>query len=136
MSEVKPPPERPTVLFVDDDAMVCRSISRLLDRIGFSVTPICSAEEALGIVAGTRFDAIVTDHNMPTMSGAELIDRLLAIDPSLAPRIILTSGDLHTQANDELIKRTGIRGLQKPFQAAELALVLRAATAPGSLSAA
>lgn len=118
-----------TVLFVDDDAMVCRSMSRCLERAGFLVTTVTSAEEALAKADQSRFDAIVTDHNMPTMTGGELIDRLLTRDPTLRGRIILTSGDLHTEANESLLKRTGTRGLQKPFQLAELSLAVRAAVA-------
>ncbi|MDX2060183.1 MAG: response regulator [Gemmatimonadales bacterium] len=118
-----------TVLFVDDDVMVCRSMGRCLERAGFQVTTVTSAEEALAKARGHRFEAIVTDHNMPTMTGGELIDKLLALDPTLRGRIILTSGDLHTEANESLLKRTGTRGLQKPFQLAELSLAVRAAVA-------
>lgn len=131
--QVTPPP----ILFVDDDAMVCRSMGRCLERAGFAVTTVTSGEEALAAVRANRFAAIVTDHNMPSMTGTELIDRLLELDGSLKGRLILTSGDLYTEANDAFLKRTGTRGLQKPFQVAELALAVRtAAERSGTLTAA
>ena len=126
----------PTVLFVDDDAMVCRSMGRCLERWGFEVTTVTSAEEALTEARLKRYDAIVTDHNMPTMTGAELLERLLELDAGLRGRIILTSGDLHTEANEALLKRTGCRGLQKPFQLSELSLAVKAAATQSSLTTA
>jgi CheY-like chemotaxis protein len=117
------------VLFVDDDEMVCRSMGRCLERAGFQVTTVTSAEEALAQAKANRFDAIVTDHQMPQMTGAELIERLLALDPALRGRTILTSGDLHTEANTALLQRTATRGLQKPFQVAELVLAVKSAVA-------
>lgn len=126
--------ERPAVLFVDDDDMVCRSMSRCLERAGFAVTTVTSGEAALEQARAHRFDVIVTDHNMPTMSGTDLIDRLLSEDKQLASRLILTSGDLHTNANEAFLARTGVRGLQKPFQLADLALAVRTAAKGGRLS--
>ena len=118
-----------TVLFVDDDEMVCRSMGKCLDRVGFRTVTVTSAEKALALIATERFDVVVTDHNMPEMSGAELIERLIQLDPTLRGRIILTSGDLHSETNEALITRTGAKGLQKPFQIAELGLAVRAAAA-------
>ena len=125
-----------SVLFVDDDAMVLRSMDRCLSRVGFKVTAVGSAEAALSAVVAGRFDVVITDHNMPTMTGAELIDRLLAFDPTLRSRIILTSGDLCNEKTEALLTRTGCRGLQKPFQVAELALAVRAAAKNANLTTA
>ena len=125
-----------TVLFVDDDAMVLRSMVRCLCRVGFAVTAVDSAEAALGAVVGGRFDVVITDHNMPTMTGTELIERLLAYDPSLRGRIILTSGDICSDKTEALLTRTGCRGLQKPFQVAELALAVKAAAQRNTLTTA
>lgn len=126
--------DRPAVLFVDDDDMVCRSMARCLERAGFSVTTVSSGEEALAQARARRFDVVVTDHNMPTMSGIDLIDRLLSEDKQLCGRVILTSGDLHTAANEAFLLRTGVRGLQKPFQLADLTLAVKTAARGGRLS--
>ena len=117
------------MLFVDDDEMVCRSMGKCLERVGFRTLTVMSAVEALAVIGTERFDVVITDHNMPEMSGGELIERLMQHDPTLRGRIILTSGDLHSDANEALMARTGARGLEKPFQVAELALAVRAAVA-------
>ncbi len=129
VENARPDGTRWSILFVDDDDMVCRSMGKCLDRVGFRTVTVTSAVEALARIGTERFDVIITDHNMPEMSGGELIERLIEHDPTLRGRIILTSGDLHSDANDALMTRTGARGLQKPFQVAELALAVRAAVA-------
>jgi DNA-binding NtrC family response regulator len=123
-----------SVLFVDDDGMVLRTMDRCLTKVGFKVTAVESAEAALAAVAAERFDVVITDHNMPTMTGAELIERLLAHDPVLRGRIILTSGDLGNEKTAALLTRTGCRGLQKPFHVAEMALLVKAAAGKASLT--
>ena len=128
--------DKPAVLFVDDDTMVCRSMGRCLERAGFAVTTVTSGEQALAAIRDRRFAAIVTDHNMPAMTGTELIERLISADSSLRGRIILTSGDLYTESNNAFLKRTGTRGLQKPFQVAELSQAVKAAASAATLTAA
>lgn len=121
------PDRRPTVLFVDDDESVCRSMARCLERNGFQVTVVGSGAEALERLAQRPFDAIVTDHQMPAMSGAELVERLVAQDASYATRIVLTSGDIQAERIDRLIKASQCRGLAKPYTPADLALAIKAA---------
>jgi two-component system NtrC family sensor kinase len=113
-------------LVVDDDESVCRSTSRLLARIGFEVKTAQSGADALALVASNPVDVIVTDHQMPGMSGAELVERLIAAHPGIAARIILTSGDIHGESTERLIRATGCRAIAKPFTTAELALMIRA----------
>lgn len=129
---------RPRVLFVDDDESVGRSMARCLERIGFEVEVVHSGVAALAYLDDGLVDAIVTDHQMPGMSGAELIERLIAKNPGLSTRIILTSGDIQGEATERLIASTGCRAMAKPFTPAELALVLRAVTtsSPSRLTAA
>ena len=120
---------RHRVLVVDDDESVCRSTSRLLDRIGFEVKTASSGADALAFVEHNAVDVIVTDQQMPGMSGTELVERLIAAHPGIASRIILTSGDIHGETTDRLIRSTGCRAIAKPFTTAELALVIRAVVA-------
>lgn len=121
------PDRRPAVLFVDDDESVCRSMARCLERAGFQVTVAGSGAEALERLAHHRFEAIVTDHQMPVMSGAELVERLVAEDSGSATKIILTSGDIQAERVDQLIKAAKCRGLAKPYTPADLALAIKAA---------
>lgn len=120
------PRARPRVLLVDDEEIVRLSVSRCLDRLGFAVVTAASGPEGLDALAAETFDAILTDHHMPGMSGGEFIAQALARDPSLGRRIIVTSGDLHSDATRKLVAAAGVRAIQKPFELAELARTVRA----------
>jgi PAS domain S-box-containing protein len=100
------------VLLVDDDEVVVVMAERLLQRAGYRVSPCSSALEALDLLATQpgAFDAIVTDYNMPEMSGIELAQRVAALYPELP--VILSSG-LVSEELREQARRSGVRALLK-----------------------
>jgi chemosensory pili system protein ChpA (sensor histidine kinase/response regulator) len=64
----------PAVALVVDDSMLIRyTVSRLLEKHGFAVESVGNGVEALEILNRMRPDLIVTDLQMPKMSGHELI---------------------------------------------------------------
>jgi CheY-like chemotaxis protein len=119
------PSARLRVLLVDDEEAVCRSLGRGLERLGFEVTVARSGTEALTALERSTFDAIVTDQQMPGMTGPELIAMILARDPTLRHRLVITGGDLGTIAARELVAATGCRAIEKPFHLLELAAAVR-----------
>lgn len=66
----------PTLLVVDDDAMNRDVLSRRLVRSGYKVLTADSGAQALEMVNGHRFDALLLDVMMPGMSGVETLRRL------------------------------------------------------------
>lgn len=113
---------RPTVLIVDDEAMLARGLARALASYCEVVTAT-SAEEALVCVrsATPRIDAIVCDLMMPGISGMELADRLAVTDPSLRARTLFMTGGAVTPAAIEFLDRPDVRFIHKPIGAAQLA---------------
>ncbi len=107
-----------TILRVEDEAPVRRSVRRLLERSGYRVLEARSGEEALALAAApdTRIDLVLSDMVMPGMSGMELPARLRERRPGL--RVLLMTG--YTQ---EAISRAGAVGepmIEKPFTLAGL----------------
>jgi CheY-like chemotaxis protein len=67
----------PNVALVVDDSMLMRyTVCRFLEERGFAVESASNGVEALEALARTRPGLIVTDMQMPKMSGAELITAL------------------------------------------------------------
>ena len=66
-------PLTPNVLVVDDDAVVRDLLVRLYLDSGYSVVGVSSAEEAIGLLAERNVDCVITDINLPAMSGTGLI---------------------------------------------------------------
>lgn len=80
------------ILLVDDEPALVAMGQRVFRRLGYEVTGLTSPIEALAEVksAPCRFDLIVTDFNMPGMSGGTLASRLHEIKPDLP--IVLVTG--------------------------------------------
>ena len=75
---------------VDDDAVVRDLMVRLYLDDGYSVVGVSSAEEALGLLAEGNIDFVVTDINLPGMSGTELIAHIQENCPDV-PVIAITA---------------------------------------------
>ena len=85
------------VLYVDDDEVMSVMVERLLQRAGYTVTCLPEPLSALALMRSAPgcFDLLVTDHNMPALTGLELVQALRAAgDPT---RVVLTSGLLTPQ---------------------------------------
>lgn len=86
------------ILFIEDDEDQLQSTPRLLEEMGFTVTALRQPAAALQLISSgaTPFDILITDFDMPHMSGTELAGRL----PNLA--VILVSGreDARSAAKD------------------------------------
>ena len=61
------------VLVVDDEEIILNVLEDLLSGEGMVVKSVGSAEEAVDMLAKDRFDLVVTDKNLPKMTGLELI---------------------------------------------------------------
>ena len=80
------------ILYVDDDEAIVFLMTRLLQRQGYRVSGFVDAHEALAAVRARpeAFDLVVTDYNMPRMSGLEVAQALREIRADLP--VALASG--------------------------------------------
>jgi PAS domain S-box-containing protein len=79
-----------SVLCVDDDSAILELTKIFLEEPGeLTVTTALSAREALKIMETNRFDAIVSDYQMPGMDGMEFLKAVRGLKPSL-PFILFT----------------------------------------------
>lgn len=69
-------PDAKSVLLIDDDRIVLKSLSRFLEHHGYSLKVAESGEEALENVRKWNFDLIITDIRMPGLNGIETIKRI------------------------------------------------------------
>jgi DNA-binding NtrC family response regulator len=110
------------ILIADDDPKMCQVLASGLARRGFTVAWRTSAREALALIDAEEFDVVVTDVQMPGMSGLDLCARLAVARPSL-PVLVMTAfgGDDVRAAAD----RAGASGfLEKPFAFEDLVRAL------------
>lgn len=115
------------ILVVDDEEVIARSTTQLLERVGYVVTTHRDPVAALHLFCEqpTNFDLVLTDLTMPTMTGVDLACRMLEVDPSMP--IIVMSGFSGTWSAESL-KAMGIAGLlQKPLGVSDLTSAIQAA---------
>ena len=72
------------VLLVDDEERILASLQRSLRRDGYEIVTACSPQEALQILEEQDFDAVLTDHKMPGMTGVELLARVARLQKARA----------------------------------------------------
>ena len=110
------------ILLVDDEQSVLRVTRELLTSQGFDVESFTDPQSALQQfqMDPSNFDVLVTDHNMPGMTGADLSRSIRVIRPELP--IILITG-FASSSVDEL---EGIdHKIMKPVSGRELSMVIQ-----------
>jgi len=118
------------ILFVEDDQDQLDTTPRLLQTLGFSVEGVRDPASAESMVADDphRFDLVITDYDMPGMSGIQLARRLAEVAPDLP--IILVSGRedaVVAAAHLPNIRRVVIKPYDKDDLSAAMAGVLGSA---------
>lgn len=86
-------PRAAAVLVCDDEPVVRSALARTFARAGIAAQAVGSGREALRLVADGSFrpTVLLTDIEMPEMSGVELAARLTALRPGL--RVVMMTGD-------------------------------------------
>ena len=117
------PPERTTVLVVDDEDGIRNALTRFLTRVGYQVSAAANATQALAQLEADHPQAMLCDIRMPETSGVELLPKMLAQDPDLAV-IMLTAID-EPRTAIECLKLGAYDYLIKPVDLEELELSLQ-----------
>lgn len=122
---------QPKVLVIDDDILVRRTISRILQHGGYEVTLAEDGAKGVAKFRSERPDLVITDIIMPEQEGIETIIQLLRDNP--AARIIAVSGGGRLGSMDFLTVASKLGAaaiLRKPFEPAELLGCVERALSP------
>jgi len=115
-----------SLLLIDDDQDMLDFLVQKLDDENYNIISTTSPTEALDYISSKNVDVIVTDEQMPEMSGTELMARAKNVAPNTL-RIVLT-GNATLESAVEAINSGGVyRYLMKPVNIIDLALTLRQA---------
>jgi DNA-binding response OmpR family regulator len=107
------------ILLADDNRAIATVVQFVLEQAGFEVMLACNGQEAWELLQQERFDLLITDHQMPEMSGSELCQRIRE-DWQLAalPIFMLTGRELDPKRLREQFNLTEV--MSKPFSPREL----------------
>lgn len=116
---------RKNILVVDDDELVRRALERALRPTGFRIFTAPSGAEALLLLENNSFEAVISDHLMPGMTGLELMREVKRRFPPCV-KIIIT-GFMPEQVAEALAAGEIDRFMTKPWENAELRSTLQSA---------
>jgi signal transduction histidine kinase/PAS domain-containing protein len=104
-----------TILFVDDEDLLLTMAQMILSSYGYTVLTASSGQKALEIFTQSKkkIDLVITDLVMPNMSGRELTEQILRLEPKT--RMVWSSGYVRSSSPEEQE-----RYLQKPFTSQDL----------------
>ena len=113
-------PGSETVLLVDDEQTILEACAAMLERMGYHVLVARGGNEAITIYREhqAEIDLVILDIIMPDMSGGEVFDHLLRIDPEV--RVLLSSGYSIEDQAAEIMGRGCDGFIQKPYQLEQL----------------
>lgn len=116
---------QPRLLLVDDEESVLYTLQAVLKREGYAISRAHSADQALSLLNSSNFDLIISDVNMPGISGLELLDSVRARDPECLV-ILITAFGSEAIAVDAM-RRGAYDYLPKPFANDDLKITVRRA---------
>lgn len=109
---------RPRILVVEDDPDIRRLTAKVLTNYGYRVDAAEDGDAGWEAICRTSYDLLITDHDMPKISGVELVQMLRSARMTLP--VVLASGSLPAEALDRNSSLQFAATLLKPFTCDEL----------------
>jgi CheY-like chemotaxis protein len=120
---------RKRALLIDDDASVRHALHEIVTALGFEADSAASGPEGLVLFARNRYDVVLTDLQMPGMSGWQVLAAVRRRDERM-PVVIVTGAGV--RADDPRLAQPGVALVRKPVDPDALAPVLARLLSRGS----
>jgi len=119
---------RGSILLVDDEEKILKSLGRALRDAGHRVVDTSSPRDAQRMLAERSFDLLIVDNVMPEISGLELIREYVNSTPEGdRSQVLMMTAHATVESAIEAMKLGALDYLQKPFEIDELLVVVRRA---------
>ncbi len=111
------------ILVVDDELSMREFLAILLEREGYQAFAADSAEQALAMMESNLFDLIISDVQMPGLSGIDLLTRVKSLAPDTA--VLMMTAYSETEQAVEAMKLGAYDYIAKPFKIEEIKVLIR-----------
>lgn len=112
--------DKPRILVVDDEPVICRNCSRILTECGYKVETLQSSRMAMERIKAEPFDVVLLDLKMPGVDGMELLHLIKEIDPKIVS--IMMTGYSTVETAVEAMRSGAFDYISKPFTPDELSI--------------
>jgi two-component system, NtrC family, response regulator AtoC len=114
-----------SILVIDDESTQAEAVAGFLAKKGYHVTTASSGTKGVAAFKAESFDLVLTDFQMPDITGADVLQQVGAIQPDV-PVIVMTAfGSIESAVG--LMKQGAFDYLQKPIDLEELLFAIRRA---------
>jgi len=103
-----------SILIIDDEAQLRKTLARILQKAGFEVTTAENAEQGLDFLKTTRFDLVFTDLRMPGVQGLDALKMIHMNYPNLP--VVLFTAQPDVSSAVEALRHGAIDYLLKPLK--------------------
>lgn len=114
------------ILIVDDHPDICESLSQVLNRAGYKSQMAYNGFEALEAIRQGQFSAVITDIDMPKMSGLEVLQKAKVMVPDTAVIIMTGYGTIDSAV--QAMKYGAYDYITKPIAADTIKSIVQKAT--------
>jgi two-component system response regulator HydG len=117
--------DRPRILVVDDEKIVCDMSRKCLTEEGYDVTTFTDSSEARAALEHERFEVVITDLKMKGVDGMELLEFARRQNPDAKVIILTAFGSLETAV--EAVRKEAFDYFTKPVRIRDLQASVRRA---------
>ncbi len=114
-----------SILIVDDEKGQREILTTILQKEGYRIVDVPGGREALDRLKEEEFDLILTDLKMQGMSGMELLENVLDLDPQQCMVMMTAHGTIDSAV--EAMKKGAFDYLEKPLEREDLLLTVQRA---------
>lgn len=111
---------RPTVLIVDDEVLICDTVSAILQNAGINARTANHATEAMAVLGSRKVDLLIVDVMMPDIDGLSFIRRLRTNPRYAQIPVIVASARASAPDRAEALDAGASAFLVKPFTTQQL----------------
>ena len=116
---------RHSILIVDDDEVMCHTLSDVLKKMSYEVITVKTAEDALHALRDATFDIILLDIVLPDMNGLDVLQKIREIENDSFVIMMTAYADVQTAVT--AMKGGAYDYINKPFEIDELRLIIKKA---------
>ncbi len=119
-----------TILTIDDSPSVRRMLSMTLQEAGYAVVEAVDGQDGLSKALVQRFDAIITDQNMPNLDGLGFIRAFRQLPQGKGVPIVVLSTDSEEGLKAQAREAGALGWMVKPFTPEKLLAVMKKVLGP------
>jgi DNA-binding NtrC family response regulator len=113
------------ILIVDDDEVMCRTLSDVLKKMSYEVTSVQTGKDTLYTLQERAYDLILLDVRLPDVNGLEVLRQIRGIDSD--PFVIVMTAYADVETAVTAMKTGAYDYINKPFEIDELKIVIKKA---------